>query len=142
MSEVTHAPQKSEVVSRPQTEPARQPERAMSGQNVLRPAVDVYEHADGITLLLDMPGVSKERLNVEADRNTLLVEGEMRIDMPEGTESLHADVRSARYRRTFSLSGEQLDTDNVQATLKDGVLRIEIPKRAELRPRRIEVQTH
>ena len=142
MSEVTHAPRTSEVMDRPSTEPARrQAEPAAMAENVLRPAADIYEHADGITLLLDMPGVSRERLNVEVDRNTLAVEGDLRIDMPEGTRSLHADVRSARYRRTFSLSGEQLDPDNVQATMKDGLLRIEIPKRAELRPRRIEVQS-
>src|SRR5690606_31512576 len=132
MSEVTQAPQTSEVMSRPSTEPVRrQAEPVPMAENVLRPAADIFEHADGITLLLDMPGVSKERLNVEVDRNTLVVEGDLRIDMPEGTRSLYADVRSARYRRTFSLSGEQLDPDNVQATMKDGLLRIEIPKRAE-----------
>lgn len=110
-------------------------------QLVLRPAGDIFEHDHGITLVLDMPGVAKERLNIHSDRNSLTVEGEVHIDMPENTESLHADVRSTHYRRSFSLSGEQLDTDAIKANLKDGVLRIDIPKRAEMRPRRIEVQT-
>lgn len=108
---------------------------------VLRPAGDIFEHDHGITLLLDMPGVSRDRLDIQSDRNTLTVEGEVEISMPEDTESLYADVRSTHYRRTFSLSGEQLDTEAIQASLKDGVLRIEVPKRAEVRPRRIEVKS-
>lgn len=140
MSEVIQAKQGSEAATREHTE-AQRAEQGRQAPTVLRPAADIFEHADGITLLLDMPSVSRDRLSVESDRNTLVVEGEVHLDMPEGTESLYADIRSARYRRTFSLSGEQLDTDAVQANLKDGVLRIDIPKRAEVRPRRIEVQT-
>jgi len=110
-------------------------------QPVLRPPGDIFEHEHGITLLLDMPGVSKDRLQIHSDRNTLTVEGEVQINMPDDTESLHADVRSTRYQRTFSVSGEQLDTEAVEASLRDGVLRIDIPKRAEMRPRKIEVKT-
>lgn len=124
------------------TEPATTgaAETARNRELVLRPAGDIFEHANGITLLLDMPGVSKERLEIHSDRNSLVVEGTVEINVPQGTESLHADVRSTRYRRTFSVSGEQLDIDAVKANLKDGVLRIEIPKRAEMRPRKVEVQ--
>lgn len=132
----------SQVARTSAAEPAsttRGNEAARPSQTVLRPAGDIFEHDHGITLLLDMPGVSKERLNIQSDRNNLVVEGEVKISMPEDTESLHADIRSTHYRRSFSLSGEQLDTDKVEASLKDGVLRIEIPKRAEMRPRKIEV---
>jgi HSP20 family protein len=107
---------------------------------VLRPNGDIFEKEDGITILLDMPGVSKDRLEINTDRNSLVVEGEVEIDVPKDTESLYADIRSTRYRRAFSLSGEQLDTDGVQASMKDGVLRIHIPRREEMRPRRIEVK--
>lgn len=106
----------------------------------LRPAGDIFEHDDGITVVLDMPGVSKDRLQIQADRSSLVIEGDIEFAMPNETESLYADVRSTRYRRTFSLSGEQLDTDAVAAVLNNGVLRVDIPKRAEMRPRRITVQ--
>lgn len=106
---------------------------------VLRPPVDIYEDAEGITLMADMPGVSRDRLNIEVDKDMLLVEGVARIDMPEGMEALYADVRSTRYRRSFTLSGE-LETGQIDASLKDGVLSVRIPKRAEVRPRRIEVR--
>jgi HSP20 family protein len=59
--------------------------------------------------------------------------------MPEGIEPLYAEVHSTHYRRSFTLSGE-LEPEKTQANLKDGVLTLRIPKRAELRRRRIEVR--
>jgi HSP20 family protein len=108
-------------------------------ETVLRAPVDIFEDAGGITLFADMAGVSKEHLNLEVVNDSLMVEGEIDIDMPEGMEALYADVRSTRYRRSFGLSGE-LETGEIDATLKDGVLRVRIPKRPEARPRRIEVR--
>jgi len=108
-------------------------------ETVLRTPVDIFEDTEGITLLADMPGVSKDSLNLQVDKDSLIVEGDARIDMPEGMEALYADVRSTRYRRSFALSGE-LETERIDATLKDGVLRVRIPKRAEARPRKIEIR--
>jgi HSP20 family molecular chaperone IbpA len=105
----------------------------------LAPLVDIFETGDGITVQAEMPGVSKDRLNVQADRNGLLLEGDIVIDMPQGIEAVYADVRATRYRRSFNLSGE-LDTDRIEATLKDGVLTVHIPKRAQITPRQIEVR--
>lgn len=130
----------NDVTERKQPKAAQRAGEEGRSEMVLRPAGDIYEKEDGITILLDMPGVSKERLDINTDRNSLVVEGEIEIDMPKETESLYADVRCTRYRRAFSLSGEQLDTDGVQASLKDGVLRVHIPRRAEMRPRKIEVK--
>ncbi|MFU8817631.1 MAG: Hsp20/alpha crystallin family protein [Pseudomonadales bacterium] len=134
MSDVTERKQSTQPQARQGGEVERRSETA------IRPAGDIFEHADGITILLDMPGVSKERLDINTDRNSLVVEGEIQIDLPKEMESLYADVRNTHYRRAFSLSGEQLDTNGVEATLKNGVLRINIPKREEVRPRKIEVK--
>lgn len=106
---------------------------------VLVPPADVYEDAEGITLQLDMPGVAKDRLSLQTDKNALRIEGDALIEMPAGMAALYADVRSTRYRRSFVLSDE-LETDKTEATLKDGVLTVRIPKRLEVRPRRIEVR--
>lgn len=105
----------------------------------LVPAVDIFEDEHGITVQAEMPGVSKDRLKVQADRNSLVIEGDAIIDMPQGMEALYADVQATKYRRSFVLSGE-LETDKIEANLKDGVLAVRIPKRAELRPRKIEVR--
>jgi HSP20 family molecular chaperone IbpA len=83
--------------------------------------------------------MSKDRLNIQVDRDMLLIEGDISVEVPEGMKALYADVHATRYRRSFTLSRE-LETDKLAANLKDGVLRIQIPKRAEVRPRRIEVQ--
>jgi len=110
-----------------------------SAESVLRPPVDIYETDDGITLQADMPGVSKERLNLRVEGNNLLVEGSIGIAPQEQMTALYADVRSTLYRRSFALSNE-LETDKIDANLKDGLLTVRIPKRAELRARRIEVK--
>ena len=124
----------SEMTTRESTETGKyEPEMT------LRPPVDIFEDAEGITLIADMPGVSRERLNIEVDKDMLLVEGDARIAMPEGMEAVHADVRATRYRRTFALSSE-LEADRIDASLKDGVLNVRIPKRPEVRPRKIEVR--
>ena len=121
-------------------EAAMEQSKAREEQSALRPAVDIFEDAHGITVQAEMPGVSKERLNIQADRNNLLIEGDATIDMPEGMEAIYADVQATRYARSFVLSGE-LETDAIDAKLKDGVLTIRIPKRREYRPRKIEVRT-
>ena len=107
---------------------------------VLRPPVDILEDSAGITVQVDMPGVSKDQLDIQVDKDSLVVEGNAKIDMPEGMEALYADVRLTRYRRSFALSRD-LQADKIDATLKDGVLTVRIPKREEVRPRKIEVRT-
>ncbi len=107
-------------------------------QVVLRPAVDIFENGHAITVLADLPGVSEQGLTLEVDDSTLTIQGDIDIDMPDGMRSLHADVRATRYRRAFTLSSE-LDTSAIQASLKDGLLSVNIPKREEVRPRRIEI---
>jgi HSP20 family protein len=113
-------------------------ERGHTAESVNRMPVDIYEDGDGITLQADMPGVSKERLNVHIDNDSLLIEGSVQFDLPEQANPLYADIRSTTYRRSFALSRE-LETEKIQATLKDGVLTVRIPKPAEVRPRKIQV---
>lgn len=107
---------------------------------VMRPAVDIFENADGITLKADMPGVSKERLEIRVEGNNLLVEGTIGIEATSEMSALYADLRSTTYRRSFAI-GNELESEKIDASLQDGVLTLRIPKRAELRPRRIEIKT-
>jgi HSP20 family protein len=102
------------------------------------PAVDIFEDAHQMTVQAEMPGVSKESLNVRADRDSLLLEGEVALDLPEGMSALYADLQTTKYRRTFVLSGE-FETERIAASLKDGLLTVRIPKRVEFRTRKIKV---
>ncbi len=105
----------------------------------LPPSVDIYETDDGITLLADMPGVSKETLNVHIENDTLMIEGDIDLDLPDDIKPIYADITAGRYERSFTLSSE-LETGAIDAALKDGVLNIQIPKRVESRPKKIEVR--
>jgi HSP20 family protein len=106
---------------------------------VMAPPVDVYEDDSGILLFADMPGVSKESLSIRVDGDTLLIEGDIEGALGAEAEPAYAEVRGAHYRRSFSLSRE-LAKDRIDAVLKDGVLRVQIPKAQSTQPRRIEVR--
>ena len=119
---------------------AEQSRRVPTSSSAVRPPVDIYETGEGIVLQADMPGVSKERLSLQVEGNNLIVEGSIGIAPQEQMTALYADVRSTVYRRSFALSNE-LEADKIEANLKDGLLTVRIPKRAELRARRIEVKS-
>ena len=103
------------------------------------PPVDVFEDESGITLLADLPGVARDRLGVRVDGDTLVLEATASTPQPEGMQLIHGEASCPNYRRQFTLSRE-LDTARIDASLKDGVLRLSIPKLEEARPRRIEVR--
>jgi len=105
----------------------------------LVPPVDIVENDFGITLLADMPGVSKDRLTVRVDGDNLVIEGAAEVAMPPKLEILHSEIRNPYFRRSFTLSRE-LDTAKVEATLKGGVLKLHIPKAEEARPRKVEIR--
>jgi HSP20 family molecular chaperone IbpA len=104
----------------------------------LTPRVDVLEDETGITLLADLPGVSREALDIKVEGDQLLLDAALTATAPEGMEATYAEVRVPRYRRSFTLSRE-LDTAHVQAALKDGVLTLRIPKQEKAQPRRIAI---
>lgn len=114
--------------------------QAPSDDAALTPPVDVLEDTGGITLIADIPGASKEKLQLLINGDTLTIEAELDFATPEEMQASHAEVRLNRYRRSFTLSKE-LDTDKVTADLTHGVLKIRIPKAAHAQPRKIEVGT-
>ena len=120
-----------------QTVAARSEQAAME-QPALLPPVDVIEDESGITLYADLPGVPKDKLSVQADAETLIIEGEMALEMPKDLEATHVEVNLPRYRRVFSLSKE-LDPGKLSAELRHGVLTLRIQKAERAKPRRIEV---
>ncbi|MBS1191175.1 MAG: Hsp20/alpha crystallin family protein [Rhodocyclaceae bacterium] len=105
----------------------------------LLPPVDVIEDASGITLYADLPGVPKDKLQLQVDADSLTIEGEMALGTPQGMAASHAEVALPRYRRVFTLSKE-LDSEKIAAEFKQGLLTLRIPKAAHAQPRKIEVK--
>lgn len=104
----------------------------------IMPRVDVVEDKSGITLYADLAGVSKDKLALQIDADTLTIEGELGLDMPEGMEASHAEINLPRYRRVFALSKE-LDSEKISAQFEHGVLKLNIPKAEHLQPRKVQI---
>ncbi len=124
----------SEQVVKTAAAPARE-------TTTLLPAVDVIEDASGITLFADMPGVPKDKFDLQVGNDTLTLEGEVSMDTPAQMKPTHAEVTLARYRRVFTLSKE-LDTSKVSAELNHGVLKVRIPKAEHVQPRKVNISVH
>jgi HSP20 family protein len=108
-------------------------------QRFVVPPVDVFEDEASITLLADLPGVVRDQLQVRVDGDSLVLEATATTVGPENMELVYGELQCPTYRRQFTLSRE-LDTQRIDAQLRDGVLRLTIPKAEEARPRRIQVQ--
>lgn len=104
----------------------------------LIPAVDVVEGPQGVTLLADLPGVTRDKLEISINDGTLSIEAQPSIPTPAGLRLQHAEVREPCFARSFAL-GAEFDSTKVEASLKDGVLKLIIPRKEEAHPRRIEV---
>ena len=109
-------------------------------QEFVVPPVDVFENENAITLLADLPGVTKDQLNLRVDGETLVIEATASAaSTPPDMQLVYGELQCPAYRRQFTLSRE-LDASRIEAQLRDGVLRLTIPKAEEARPRRIQVQ--
>jgi HSP20 family protein len=119
-----------------QNQVAQRPQRP---EPTLLPPVDIVEDAGGITLTADLPGVDQSELSIGIDGRTLTLDAPLRLGEANSLVSVYAEVRANRYQRSFELSSE-LDTTQVDASLKDGVLTLRLPKLEQAKPRRIEVK--
>jgi len=106
---------------------------------VFTPAVDIYETEEGLTLLADMPGVKAKDLNIDLREGTLTLSGEAESqEGPKETE-VFREYRTGKYFREFAVS-EMIDQAKIEAELRDGVLRLRLPKAEAAKPRRITVK--
>jgi HSP20 family protein len=105
-----------------------------------KPLLDVVETKDGISLKMDVPGVKQEDINISIEDNMLTVKGERKNESEVSEEGFTRFERSyGAYQRSVALP-PTVDTDQVKATYKDGVLEIQLPKKEEARPKAIKVE--
>ena len=103
------------------------------------PLVDIYETPEELVLVADMPGVSREDVEVHLDGDTLTVEGRASAGEYEGLKPLYVEYGVGGFYRRFTL-GEAIDRAGIKALVKNGVLTLRLPKAEHARARRIEVQ--
>ena len=101
-----------------------------------RPATDVFETSEAVFLRFDMPGVSKDHVDITVDKGTLTVSG--RADKEQTGQCVYRETRIGDYQRQFTLT-EDVDVDHITAEMEAGVLTIRIPKPEEAKPRKIQV---
>jgi HSP20 family molecular chaperone IbpA len=105
---------------------------------VFRPRIEILSQAEGELLRAELPGVTREQLDVQVEGDQLVVRGTV-ANETEGRNYLLREYGSGDFERRFRI-GEELDTSKISAELADGVLTLRLPKKSEAKPRKIEIQ--
>lgn len=124
-------PEKTQTAA-PELEQAR-------STRVFVPRTDIFENENEIVLLAEMPGVDENTLDITLDKDILTLSGRVSMPAPEGCRLTYAEYRTGDYERSFRLS-DLIDRDSISATIKNGVLRLVLPKGAGSRVKKITVQ--
>jgi HSP20 family molecular chaperone IbpA len=109
-------------------------------RRIFLPAVNIYETESQIVLMSDMPGVDEKTVEIGLEGDVLTILGRSAVEAPKGMETAYAEYSSGDYRRSFTLSGDQIDRERIEATVKNGVLTVTLPKAEAAKPRRITVK--
>ena len=124
--------QKKEAITKDQGEPTK------AGICYL-PTVDIFETSDTITLMADLPGVHKEQLDINVEDKHLTITGPVK-ENESRFQPLYTEYETGGFTRSFKL-GDTIDQTKINATLKNGVLTLVLPKADRLKPRKIEIAT-
>jgi len=107
-------------------------------KNAFKPDVDIYNSEDNLILVMDLPGVKKGEVSIEVDEsNALMIKAKSSYQEPEG--AVYKQFNTGNYFRAFTLNKE-FNKDNISASLENGVLEVTIPRREEVKPKRIEIK--
>jgi len=106
----------------------------------IRPAADILQKDEAFYILIDMPGVKREDLEIAVDKNVLTVEGDTSYPQAENEKFFENEFGNVHYIRKFTLS-DAVEKNNIQAHLSNGQLRLDLPKAKELQPRKIEIKS-
>jgi HSP20 family molecular chaperone IbpA len=114
-------------------------ERTTAGK-VFIPRVDICETKDAIVLLADMPGVDEKSIDITLEKSVLTLLGRVEPEPYESYRAAYVEYEAGDYERAFTLSDE-IDRDRIEASVKNGVLRLTIPKAEPVKLRKINVKS-
>jgi HSP20 family molecular chaperone IbpA len=103
------------------------------------PRVDIYENKDALYLIADMPGVDEKTVDIELEKNLLTIIGRVENGRIKDATMMYSEYEIGDYERVFTLSDE-IDRDKIVATVKNGILRLELPKAEKVKPKKISIQ--
>ena len=112
----------------------------MPPRPVFLPPADIYETNDAIVVMAEMPGVGPDGVDITLERRVLTIRGRSSANERTGYQRVYNEYADGDYERVFTLS-EAIDRDKIEATLRDGVLHLVLPKAEPARARRIELKT-
>jgi HSP20 family protein len=115
-------------------------ERVQELREAYIPPIDIHEGPDGLTLEADLPGATEGNLHIQLEDNVLDLYAKIDSPAPEGARLIHEEYRLGDYHRSFILS-DDVDRERISAELKNGVLRLILPKGERARTRRIEIKS-
>jgi len=107
-------------------------------ENTFRPAVDILDTPTDVVLVTDVPGVDESHLDVTLDKDVLTIRGTVEQPNWEGYTPVQMEYAVGNYERVFTVS-DDVDRDGIEATVKDGVLRLRLPKTTQSARRKINV---
>ena len=107
---------------------------------VFKPAVDIFENQNALILIADMPGIDSEGVDIHLKDSELTISGRPMKEQREEVTSIYTEYESGSFLRSFTLSNV-IDQAKIEASMKDGVLKVVLPKAESAKPRRIAVQT-
>jgi HSP20 family molecular chaperone IbpA len=136
MREVTMTPH--DIEAKPKQKVDRPDETTRPGF-YFQPAVDIFETANELVVLADMPGVTPDELHVRLEGDVLTIDGRPKSDEYEGLKPIHVEYNVGGFHRRFTL-GEAVDRDGIRAELRNGVLKLRLPKAERAKARRIDVK--
>ena len=131
------ADQKQELVKKEVHTPTEL-ERTQN-RKVFVPRVDIFERGDDTILVADMPGVDEKSVDINLDKNVLTITGSIVPDEMKDYRLAYAEYDTGDYQRAFTLSNE-IDIQKIEATVKNGVLRLVLPKAKAAKPKKITVR--
>lgn len=105
---------------------------------LVAPVISVREDADGYILRADLPGVMQDAVELTVEDRTLILEAENTVATPEGYTMVRQEIPPLCYHAVFEIP-ERVEAGGIQSTLENGVLTVTLPKREEVKPRRISV---
>ena len=115
-------------------------QEATTPMRAFMPNADIFETEDVLTLVLEMPGVDRDNIDISVENGVLTVEGKINLGKYEGLQPVYGEYNVGPYRRSFRISS-RIDQDKINAEMRDGVITLVLPKAEEAKPRRIEVRT-